>query len=149
MPRSRTPVSRVPLVFLIIRVPPVFVSVPVMAAAVVPFSRSLVPVLFRVALFMTMTSVPVFFPIPVVVLAFVMVFVILVSIFTVLPVGVFVFPVGLFGASGRLVAQVAVRLLRTLLVFAEGRRGRQAGLVCQRRCRDSLGRDGLRPRWSQ
>lgn len=117
MPRSRTPVSRVPPVFLIIRVPPVFVSVPVMAAAaVVPFSRFLVPVLFRAALFMTVTSFPVFFPIPVVVLTFVMVSVIVVSISTVLPIG-------LFGAPGRLVAQVAVRLLRTLVVFAEGRRG--------------------------
>lgn len=142
MPRSRTPVSRVSPVFLRIRIPSVFVSVPVMTAAVVPLSLSVVPVLFRVALFMTVTSVPVLFAVPVVVPAFVMVSVIVVSISIVLPVG-------LIGPSGRLVTHVAIGLLRALLVFAEGRRGRQAGLVRQRRRKERLGRDGLRPRWSE
>lgn len=119
-----------------------FVSVQVMTAAVVPLSLSVMPVLFRVALFMTVTSVPVLFAVPVVVLAFVMVSVIVVSISIVLPVG-------LIGPSGRLVAQVTVGLLRALLVFVEGQSGQQTGLVRQRRCRERLGRDGLRPRWSE
>lgn len=117
MPRSQTPVSRVSPVFLRIRIPSVFVSVPVMTAAVVPLSLSVVPVLFRVTLFMTVTSVPVLFAVPFVVPAFVMVSVIVVFISIVLPVG-------LIGPSGWLVAHVATGLLRALLVFAEGRRGR-------------------------
>lgn len=80
-----------------------FVSVPMMAA-VPSFSMFLVPFIFRVALFMTVTSLPVLFPIPLVVPAFVMMLVIVLSVSAVLPMG-------LLGAPGQLVDKVTVGLL--------------------------------------